>query len=140
LELRLLFQRGGHDGQDGRDARAGRKADPVQRARPLDTKRPSGGITQRVAGLELRGRPVGKHAALHRADAHFQLARGWPGGCAGCRWSSCGARPGADDGGAQGQELAGLEVQRLAQACGTASVMDTAPAASGLTRAETRRS
>jgi hypothetical protein len=71
---RLLFQGGGGNRQDGRDARAGGKADAVDRARALHGKAPLGRHhRQHITGVDVGGGPIGKHAALYRADPHLNF-------------------------------------------------------------------
>jgi hypothetical protein len=100
----------------------------------LTTKRPSGGITWSVSPALMRvRRPVGEHAAFDRADADLQLAvRGQAAARAADRIAA--AHVLAVDGGAQGEELAGLEGEASRSPSGMAKVIATAPAASGLTR------
>ena len=111
----LVFQGAGQDRQDGRDARASRKTHAVDGAGALHHKTAIGRHhAQRVARLELGGRPVGEHAAFHGADAHFehtvllQLAAGRADGVAAAHIRAVDVRT-------QGQELARLEVEAAAQ-------------------------
>jgi hypothetical protein len=104
-----FFQRAGHQREDGCDARAGRETHAVHGTRLVHGEAPIGwhGL-ERVAGLQRRGRPVGKHATIHRADAQREFAA--------LREQAARA---ADriaapyvlpvDGGAHREELAGLE-------------------------------
>lgn len=101
-----------------RDARPGGKADAVDRALLLDDE-----ATVRrhhldgVAGLDGLGGPVGEQAVLDRADADLQLA---PGGEAAARAADgiAAAHVLAIDGGAQGEELAGLEGEAVLRLVG----------------------
>jgi hypothetical protein len=108
----------GGDRQDRGDARAGGEADAVDGALLLDHEAAVGRHhLEGVTGLDGARGPVREQAAFHRADADLELALACQ-AAARAADRVVAAHVLAVDGGAQGEELAGLEGEAFALGLG----------------------